>query len=286
MKFHPGKMYPYPVLRPESDDYPRAEFQVEIEFTKIKKSVKSMLEVEFALSDPDLQKCITRKEAHYVVVVRCPRTHLRRSERTFDKQLTVEFAAGEIFGATVVSPFLVAARPIHGFRARGWHDDYAGMPPVDLETGTVLAVDTPKEYWVDNAQEARISSIFEAVSGGPVDGQWDCDLDRERIAITLSGDDHKRFDDARKQTRSEEEISYLMNGIYLPALYHVLVMADADADAYRERRWFRSLEARLEDVQAKLLGCNGGNRLRDAQNLLNSPFSRFPLSTTKEEGRF
>ena len=286
MKFYPGKMYPYPVLRPESDDYPRAEFQVEIEFKKVEKSTESMIEVEFVLSDPDLQKCVARKDAHYVVVVRCPTTHLRYSKSTFDKQLIVEFASGKIFGYTEVSPFLVATRPIHRFRAQGWHEDYIGMPPVDLETGTVLAVDTPKEYWVDNAQEARISSIFDAVPGGQVDGQWDCGLDSERIAITLSDNDYKRFCDARKQTRSEEEISYVMNGIYLPALYHVLVMADADADAYRERRWFRSLEARLEDVQAKLLGCNGGNRLRDAQKLLNSPFSRFPLSTTKEEGRF
>ena len=38
MKFDPGKAWPHPVLRPPSygDDYPQAEFEVEIEVKRIK----------------------------------------------------------------------------------------------------------------------------------------------------------------------------------------------------------------------------------------------------------
>ena len=282
MKFDPGKTYPHPVLRPGSRDYPRAEFQVEIEFRKARDSTESEVDVEFSLSDADLSRLVAHGYAQYVLVIRCPKTHFRFSKTTAESKFTVPLGAGSVFGRTEFSPFLVAVRRLSKFRASGWHEEYAGLPPVDIEPGAVLAVDTPKEYTVDNAEEAPIGSIFELDERDQGEGRWDCDLERERVAILMSGDDRRRFEEARRSD-DQSEASYIMNSIYLPALYHVLVTADAEHSQFEERRWFRSLDARIEDINAAALGKSDQNRLHDAQLLLQHPFANLPFMKKEPE---
>lgn len=282
MKFDPGKTYPHPVLRPESSDYPRAEFQVEVEFRKIRNSTESKVDVEFSLSDADLSRLVAQGYAQYVLVIRCPKTHFRFSEATAKSEFTVRLAAGSCFGRTEFSPFLVAVRRLPKLRATGWHEEYADLPPVDIEPGAVLAVDTPKEYSVDNAEEAPIGSIFELIEQDQDGGRWDCDLDRERVAILMSGDDRGRFMEAR-QSDDQSEATYIMNSIYLPALHHVLVTADAERSQFEERRWFRCVSARMKEINTAALGKPGENRLRDAQSLLQHPFANLPFMKKEPE---
>ena len=70
-----------------------------------------------------------------------------------------------------------------------------------------------------------------------------------------------------------------MNGLYLPALFAVLVEVDQDADEHRDARWFTSLEHRLEQVQCKPIGSTQSNvnRMVDAQKVLDYPFLKMPL---------
>ena len=56
MRFDPGKGFPHPVLRPPEygDDYPKAEFQVEIVCERAQGGLGVLMAVEFELSDLDL----------------------------------------------------------------------------------------------------------------------------------------------------------------------------------------------------------------------------------------
>ena len=285
MKFDSGKAWPHPVLRPDSRDYPRAAFEVEIDLTWCRKSNRYDTAVDFNLSEPDLLDLVEGGEAEYVVVVRCPTTYYRRALSTREDTLKSSIEAGKVYGSTEFAPFLVSTVDLREFRAAGWHLDYDQLEPANLEAGSVLALDRPKEYWIDNAEDAPVSSIFEVEQGGTESGRWDCYLERDRIAIRLSGEDYRSFLAARERLGESEERAYIMNSVYLPALYHVLVAADADVQTYGEYRWFRSLNARLKDdhVSAKELGDPNQDRLRDAQKLLKYPFRRLPFMEAKDD---
>ena len=60
MRFDPGKAWPHPVLRPPiyGDDYPQAEFEVEIEVERALGSTSVEVTVEFELSDSDLLQLV------------------------------------------------------------------------------------------------------------------------------------------------------------------------------------------------------------------------------------
>lgn len=280
MKFNPAKSYPHPVLRPNSSDYPRAEFQVELDLKRIEGTTYLRFAADFALSDPDLLDLVHSGKAQYALLIRCPKTHFRNIDRGAKPELAGEIPDGQLYGQTEFQPFLICMRNLSGFHAEGWHTDFTGMR-FDIPVGSVLAQDEPKEYWIDTVEESKIGSIFELGSNKNLDGgTWRARLDDHRVMLEMSKDDHDRFLEARGRADGTPEAAYIMNSIYLPALVWVLEQADRDKDGeYDDFRWRRALAKRLEDHDCKKLGSESADRLEDAQKLLEEPFRHLPLMT-------
>ena len=283
MRIDPGKGWPHPVLRPPKygDDYPNAEFQVEIECRRAEGGYAVDMTAEFELSDPDLLRLVHEHSAEYVLVVKSPRTHFRKEFRPDAESVVGHSFSGEISGRVEFSSFLVCVERQPSFSAQGWHSDFNGLT-FDIAPGAVLAEDEPKEYWIDAADEAPIGAIFEHIKGGREDGQWNCNLDYDRIQIQLSDADSNRFMLAREGANNTAQGQYLMNGLYLPVLIHVMNEADKNAVDYAEYRWFTSLNNRLEVVGCKELGSESVNRAIDAQKVLEHPFIKMPMIAEAE----
>lgn len=272
--FDPQKSYPYPVLRPQSDDYPKAEFEVTVNVERIQDTTAFTVEADFMLSDPDLLKLVEQRRARYVLLVRSPKTYYRTAFSTSQNRIKEEFPHGLIAGRTEFSPFLVATDYLHAFYASGWHDDYEGMS-FDIPTGSVLAVDQHVEYTIDTTEEKPLGSIFELVEANKLsDGMWRIDHASDRVRIELSPQDYARFKVARENMNNRPESAYIMNSVYLPALIWLLQESDKDSDELGEKRWFRAVNARLDATNLPLLGSES-NRVIDSQILLDYPFEKF-----------
>lgn len=287
MRFDPGKAWPHPVLRPPSvgDDYPEAEFQVDIEVQRVEGSTAVEVDATFELSDASLLGLVDIDCASYVLLIKATKTHFRRLLEARTPHIKEPFRSGELSGRVEVMPFLVCTRELSGFRSEGWHPVFAGRT-FNVPPGAVLAEDEPRDYWVDTADEKPLGSIFGHKPRPEMpDGHWDLELAEDRIWIVMSPGDSVRYKEARERSSNQREGHYLMNGLYLPALVAVLDQVDQDAAEYREScRWFASLDERLEAVQCSPLGSEGSNRLLDAQKVLDSPFPKMPLVAESEQG--
>ena len=198
--------------------------------------------------------------------------------------IEIEFLDGQLHGLVEFSPFLVCTSRVREFSAeKSWHADYAPLC-FDVEPGSVLAEDQPKEYWIDAADDAPVASIFTCRSSDNVnDGKWRCDLSHEKVALEMSQADHLRFNATRRRVNGTRDAVYILNAVYLPALIWVLREADRGEEEFADRRWYRSLDARLEEVRCKPLGAGEADRLADAQRLLQSPFGRMLLTAEAAE---
>ena len=279
MKFDPGKAWPHPVLRPPSygDDYPHAEFEVEINVERIQGSTAVEVNAAFELSDPDLLELVAEHAASYALLIKASKTHFRYLIESDHKHLKRAFGSGDLSGRTEFIPFLVCTRDLPAFRAAGWHPDFRGRA-FDIDAGSVLAEDIPKDYWIDTADEAPLGSIFGHKDRQDLpDGQWEYEIAEDYIWIVMSGNDADRYKAARNRANNQPESQYLMNGLYLPALIAVLNEVDQAADEHRGYRWFSSLDQRLDAVGCEPLGSEKADRLADAQKVLDLPFLKMPL---------
>ena len=284
MRFDPSKAWPHPVLRPPQygDDYPHAEFEVEIEVRRVQSSTAVEVVIEFELSDPDLFHLIEEGLAQYVLLIKASKTHFRDLIESNERAIQKVFPAGDLSGRVEFSPFVVATGELTGFRAAGWHSDFSGRT-FDIGAGSVLAEDVPKDYWVDTADEAPLGSIFgHRTQPSMANGRWQCELADDRIWIEMSDADSRKYDLARNQVNHKPEGQYLMNGLYLPALVTVLNEVDRSADEYRDYRWFTFLDQRLQEVGCSPLGTINSDRLTDAQKVLDSPFPKMPIIAEAE----
>lgn len=279
MKFDPNKAWPYPVLRPRSfgNDYPKAAFEVEVEVEKTRGSTAVTVDSEFYLSDPDLLGLVEQGAAHYVLLVKAPKTRFRNLVKSPVPEVKKEFSAGDLSGRVELAPFLIAERDFV-FRARGWHPDFANHA-FHIAAGSVLAEDEPREYWIETADdEPLIGSIFAVKERDNFpDGFWDYEIADDRIWIIMSKKGCIQFSNARARVNNHQDGFYLVNGIYLPVLIAVLNDLDQATDEFREYSWFSSVERRLEDLECKPIGSPDANRLLDAQKVLESPFLRMPI---------
>ena len=284
MRFDPGKAWPHPVLRPPSygDDYPQAEFEVEIEVKRVKWSTAVEVYADFELSDPSLLQLVKQDKARFALLVKAPKTHCRQLLQSDKPNIMRSFFAGELSGRVEFAPFLVCTRALSNFRADGWHSDFAGRA-FDIAAGAVLAEDVSKDYWIDTADETPLGSIFGHKHRSDLpDGRWKYELAEDRVWIVMSNADAAQYEAAREHANNQPEGQYLMNGLYLPALVAVLNEVDQNVDDYGGYRWFTSLDQRLEAVECPPLGNRSSNRLIDAQKLLDSPFPRMPMIAKAE----
>ncbi len=284
MRFDPGKAWPHPVLRPPNygDDYPHAEFEVEIAVERAQGSTSVEVTAEFELSDPDLLRLVKEGAAQYVLLIKASRTHFREMLPSIEPCICRTFSGGDLSGRVEFAPFLICTRDLSNFRAQGWHPDFVGRT-FDISSGSVLAEDVSKDYWVDTADEAPLGSIFGHKSRSDIpDGRWDLELAEDRVWIVMSKSDTELYTAARNRANNRPESQYLMNGLYLPALIAVLNEVDRNIEEYSEYRWFASFDHRLQAVECTPLGAPNANRWIDAQLILDMPFTKIPIIAEAE----
>ena len=284
MRFDPGKAWPHPVLRPPSygDDYPHAEFEVEIEVERAQGSTAVEVTADFELSDPDLLRLVGDGAARYVLLIKASRTHFREMISSEEPGFNIFFPGGDLSGRVEFGPFLICTRELSNFNAEGWHPDFAGRT-FNIHAGSVLAEDVSKDYWVDTADESPLGSIFGHKSRSDFpNGRWELELAEDRVWIVMSESDAELYSAARNRANNRPEGQYLMNGLYLPALIAVLNEVDQNIEVYSECRWFASLDHRLQAVNCSQLGSPNANRWTDAQRVLDMPFTKMPIIAEAE----
>ncbi len=276
MKFGPGKAWQYPVLRPRhyGDDYPQAEFEVDIELTRTENSTASSLRAEFFLSDLNLSALVENGSAKYVLLVSSSKTRFRKALESAETKIEENFTAGELSGRVDFSAFLIATCPTKAADWNGWHNDFNGFK-FEIETGSVLAVEEPKSYWIDRADERPLGSIFVHKPSSDLQNErWTVNLEAERVEILMSQEVSDLYKSVRERIKDEMDVQYLMNSLYLPALIKVLYEADRNAEDYEEYRWFSALDNLLDNQECHKLGSQKADRSSDAQKLLQLPFAK------------
>lgn len=267
MQFDDQRAFPYPVLRPDVNDYTDGDFQAIVDLVIPAKSANFQLDAQFALSVTEIADAIAAEKARFVLVVSCRDTYSRHVIETRESSVSREFPVGSLRGQVEINSYVVAEHEITGFSC-GFINSEFGPGPFTFEKGAVLALDRPTAVYVDRDLFRPITSIFQLVVKDSIVGsEWQLDCSGDYVRIALSPKMKQKIDIARKSLPARNR-SILINSIYFAAVMQCV--RNLSESQYNDLRWAQIFREQCH---------NHGMALEShAEYMIAETLLKFPLS--------
>ena len=240
-----NKLYPYPVLSDQTNDYVNSSFTMELIASHGINEV--CFSITLMLKNSGIERLIKDKSAEFVIHIECPYTSYREVICTDDVKVTKNIPEHRLNGKVFVCAFILAKEELIGYANDCFCSDFKGMS-FDLERGSIIAIGG-EEKIIDVQKEVeelnKIPSIF-TICKRPdnSDESMKISLDgAEKITISLSNQGFVRY----KQLLSNPIMEPVMHSMLIvPTLIYVFEKLKQDGiDNYEDRKWYRSIERSL-----------------------------------------
>ena len=267
MQFDLQRAFPYPVLRPQNDDYIDGDFQVSVVFDVSEDLTAIKAKILCALSVDELENMIQKRKASYVIIISCRDTFLRHVERQFTSEFEIEFPPGHLKGEVMIYPFVASVDNIEGFTSDLINPEWAESGPFSFEPGAVLATEQPQQIYIDRELFKPITSVFVLVKNDNIQNyEWHVVLDDDKVKISVSPEVKEIIDRVRNTTKNR---AVLLNSIYFGAVMHCIrhLKSSDEFDGYR---W--AMVIRHQAVEANI-NIDTEDEYLVAQKLLQLPLN-------------
>jgi hypothetical protein len=264
MKFDRYKAFPYPVLRPYSDDYVDAEFQALAEFVIDETGIR--IQCSYQTSSIELQQLITLGHAKYVSIVSCRETYFRRVFTTDQLSLEALLDADSLKGEVVVDAYIVASKGIKNFGSPDINSEF-GKKRFDFKPGEILAQDETQAIYVDRDLFRPVSSVIHLVKNETLSGgEWRVSLEQDHIRIEVSGPMKESIDNSRSSNVGK---SVLINSLYFSTVVHAISRLK-EGDALEDMKWAKVMKMQIHNHHLEL---ESTDAYVIAQKLMKHPLS-------------
>ena len=248
MRFDKYKAFPYPVLRPGSDDYIDVEFQATVDFKVDGSSITAT--ISYALSLDDLKAQIVNGNAEYVCVISSRDTYHQTLLSSSTPSSEARFDVGALRGEVKVDTYVIVKQPIRDFTSKSINQEF-GDGPFTFAVGDVMAQDETQVFYLDRDAFRSLTSVFELVkSDSLTDGVWKLDFSDEHVKIAVSPRMKESIDDARNENRNK---IILKNSIYFAAVMQAVQHLKDAPDEVDNRRWAEVIRRQAHNKGIELL---------------------------------
>lgn len=268
MRYDENKSFPYPVLREGSEDYVDGAFQATLRYALSKDAQKIRVEADFITSEPAIEKLLQSKKAEFALLIDARETYFRDLITTRKRSAKREYDGGQIKGPVTLLAYIVATQDIKDYRSELFNHEYAGRS-FRIESGDVIALDRPREFYVGQEVFAHIGTVFELVEeDGIAEGEIKLGLEDDKVQIRVSPEQKALLDTARGQKKTQP---ILLSGVYLPTLMQVLAHMSRGVGDFEDKKWYRAIISKCEIEGVELN--EETDLLAVAQKLLSFPMN-------------
>lgn len=272
------KLYPYPVLSSNSDDYIDSNYDSTINVSRDGYNIKISFVSE--LVNSELSALIRDGKAAFVYHLECAQTGYRNAVSTSETEKTILIPDDKLCGKLQICPFIVACTDIPDYVNSCFNEDYRGYK-FQIETGCVMAVGKQVNCEIDKERNDLVNarSIFVITKNADAAAtDMDVDIWQNKITIKLSEKDHTHFKNLSKVPEVQQNLNAL---IIIPALIYAL--SEVNSRASEERytsfsmySWYKSIKKAMKkrfqkDIENEDLLTN--EIVLYAQRLIKSPIS-------------
>lgn len=270
------RLYTYPVLSEETDDYNSSVFDVDLQY--MMNGVNNLqLEFNFTLDNEELQNLIIDGKAEYVIHIECSNTAFRTMLHSITEQLSIDIPVGRIYGKLEIIALIVSKESINNFMNYDWNDDYIGIS-FNLSKGSILGYkNLPVLDIVKNYEElTSASSIFLVYKRLTTEEKpMKVNIDSAQIRIGLGTQEYDTYSHFCRKSQFQPILNSM---IVFPVLVYVFeeLKQEAGIEANQGKAWYISLSKAYEKR-----GINFIDEIRDELKTsvqLAQEAMEFPLS--------
>lgn len=269
-----NKLFPYPVLCCEIDDYKDNRFDVKIDVSRDIHNIKFSFNVN--LNDILLKKMLKNSKVELVFHIECAKTLFRKIYKTNLLKTTINIPECYLNGNIEVCCLILAKEEIFNYSNPNFSEDYESTS-FNISKGNILAFyNLPRiEITKDTEELSKVSSIFSILRKDCKDHEGiEVDLNEDKIKIWLSTEEFNKY---RECAVSPIFQPILHATLILPALIYALDMISIQGEnEFNELRWFKAIDKILQKSNLILNKDTIDNKTSYtlAQKLLNLPINR------------
>ena len=284
MRYSHKRNYPYPVLRPYSQDYgDTALFSTEMGTPVVDVDADELVvSLNYKVNVNSLNELLDTGSAVCAAMLYCPSTLFRTLLRAEVGQLGIntKVPLSDLCNQVEIHPTIIANDEFsHSFH--GKLDEY-GDRVWEIERGKPLAADQSWHFSLEPKKLESTESIFRLRRDENIEGdevRVDTDPGARYVVIYANPRTYERLQALRNQS-----VDLAIVSVYLGPLMEALRMLIHMDDEYEDEEgpWVASLRAKLSEFG--LLPLDESNLFQVAQELLGYPYGRLiTISSSRED---
>lgn len=274
-----NRLFPYPVLCVENDDYENCSFDVS---TKVTEDINNIiLDFDIQLeNNEELQWLIRDGYAKFVIHVECSYTAFRTMVIAVGNKKSVRIPKNRVNNVISLLGMIVAEKDIVGFKSNHLNEDYE--EEINFNRGAILAYrNLPKVIVTKNYEElAGDNSFFTVVKRTDIEEVESLpviyDITDDKIKILVN---KKTYDEYIKYHANPTMQPLLNTLLVMPAIAHIVdeLRNCGDPEIFKPLYWFQKI-----NKSCQLQGKNFMNDIINsdlpcvevAQEMLQMPIDR------------
>ncbi|MDY4079133.1 MAG: hypothetical protein SOY42_10190 [Clostridium sp.] len=238
-----NRLYTYPILSEEKDDYLNSKFEVQMGYIKSVNSIE--LKFEFYMDNKELEQLIRDGKAEYVIHLECSYTTFRKALSSSTNEIKYEIPISKLNGKLEMVAFIVAKENLVDFYSDDWNEDFEGLKFKIPKAGILAYKNFPPMNILKDFEEfTNASSIFSVCKRQTdEDKPIEVNLNSDKIKIILGP---KEYDIFAKFQNNNKLLPIFHSMLILPAFVSVFEELKKNIELYKEQNWFISLEYAYE----------------------------------------
>lgn len=278
-----NKIFPYPVLSEDLDDYESSKFVAHVDIVERNIS-DTVLEFMLELEDSTLKNLISNGKATFAVHIECGTTAFRTVVKTSSNKFRYRISNKRVNGDIVLLAMVVATKDIPFYKNSNLNDDYADTD-IFIRAKSIMAYHNIGTIVIEKEYEelAKNDSFFVLSKRVKKDGEEEqpveYDISSDKIVIRVYPETYKMYTGISMEPTMQPLVKTL---IVLPALVYMLETvrddSENDFESYRTKIWFirlsKACKSRNIDFIDDIINNYDKPIIWHAQQLLSLPLEK------------